>query len=399
MRVPLIILSDNPRGITGLGGRITRELTTRIHERLNNVFGVSVIGVGSGGVHEVNYRVDQVKLTKQYAVNELPYIMEERAAECGARVSDCVLLTIMNAGWQDWLVNPQTLPFGELRRFLTKNQFRKWAYLPIDAENPAGKLGRFEAAIIEKFDRRLAYTEWGADILNQTLGGKHEWCPHGLEIDEFYPRAREAARESFVRRILKSDAGRIAPSTLMIGCVATNTARKDWPLAFATCRDLVRQGKDVGFWGHTNKLFGNWNLLELAEIYDLKDRAVFSMGTLSNDDMAWGYSALDCVLCIGSGEGWGLTGAESLACGIPCVHGNYAGQPQFMPQEFLVDPAAYRVDGFYSSMRPVFDEEDWADAVLDIIGRPASLDPAYAWDGEFGAWVKWEKWLRAGVIR
>ena len=123
-------------------------------------------------------------------------------------------------------------------------------------------------------------------------------------------------------------------------------------------------------------------------------RVMFSNHHLSDEDMAWAYSACDVTLGIGSGGGFEYPLMESLACGVPAIHGNYAGGAELMPKEFLVEPAAFRGDGLYGILRPVYRAYDWADKVMAAKKEDAVL-PAYIdWNNAFPAW---EKWLKEGV--
>ena len=46
----------------------------------------------------------------------------------------------------------------------------------------------------------------------------------------------------------------------------------------------------------------------------------------TDEQMARMYSACNVTLGIGNGEGYGYPIFESLACGVPCIHGTYSGR-------------------------------------------------------------------------
>jgi glycosyltransferase involved in cell wall biosynthesis len=120
--------------------------------------------------------------------------------------------------------------------------------------------------------------------------------------------------------------------------------------------------------------------------------------------MAKNYSACDVTLGIGLGEGFGYPIFESLACGTPCIHGNYAGAAEHMRPEMRVNPVTYRTEGPFGWQRPVHSAADWAQQVEDVVrlmpqgsyagGRGSLLPPYLEWDN---LWPRWEKWLAAGV--
>ena len=124
--------------------------------------------------------------------------------------------------------------------------------------------------------------------------------------------------------------------------------------------------------------------------------AVGSTGRLSDEQMTWAYSACDVTLGIGLGEGFGFPIAESMACGVPCIHVNYGGGAEFMPKELLLDPVAFRPDGAFCSMRPVLSPTQWAAAMQDRTTRSyaAKLPPQLNWTA---LWPRFEGWFRKGI--
>jgi glycosyltransferase involved in cell wall biosynthesis len=140
-------------------------------------------------------------------------------------------------------------------------------------------------------------------------------------------------------------------------------------------------------------------MLALADEFGMRPRMIFTNWHLDDDAMSWAYAACDVTLGIGSGEGWGLPNSEALACGVPCITGDYAGAAEFTPTAFKIEPAAFRLDGYYCNKRPVFRATDWADKVLEVFSnretpRVSLLDPKYLWKN---CWPEWEAWLLEGV--
>jgi glycosyltransferase involved in cell wall biosynthesis len=127
-------------------------------------------------------------------------------------------------------------------------------------------------------------------------------------------------------------------------------------------------------------------------------RIILTTPQFSMDDIAWGLSAMDVVLANGAGVGWGLVASQSLACGVPVIHGNYAGGTDFVPTEFLVDYTGYRLESKWMIRRPDFAAKDWADRVefaLTPEGKALAKLPEYLdWNN---CWPEWQKWLRDGV--
>lgn len=398
MSKPLIVLSDNPNGRTGLG-RQCNETVRRIDAFMPTIFDVCVIGNGGTTSRHTPYPVYPVTFAGDYSIPQLPDIVRDF---CGDEAP--ILFTIMNAGWLHWLAMPEILPSSSpLRKWLEAKKPRVWAYVPVDSTGPHGKLTHIEKSILERFDRVLAYTKFGAQTIDRTLFHEAtvnpdspvtQWLPHGTDGGAFYPRSREEARASEFGKRVARDNGQIPDDVFVVGIVATNSARKNWPLAFRTCAELKRRGEKIGIWAHTNAPLGWWDLLTAADTFGLREDTLFTFGNLSDEDMAWGYAACDVTLGIGDGEGWGMPLAESLACGIPVVTGDYAGATEFVPDAFRIPAEGYRDDGFYLSARPIFVPEEWADRVQWARGKFVELEPQFMW---YNCWPMWEKWLREGV--
>jgi glycosyltransferase involved in cell wall biosynthesis len=358
---------------------------------MGSVYRVGVVAAGGTTSRHCPFPVYPAQIMKDFSIPQLPAIWQDFVGD-----GNGALMCIANAGWLRWLAMPEILPDGELKEFLLHSMMPKWAYVPVEAEGPRGHLIDPEKMILAKFDRVLAYTEFGSRVIGKALGKEIEHIPHGTDEHVFYPRDRERARKSeFGPRILKSPAG-VSMEPLMIGVVATNSQRKDWPLAFETCAELLMRGEKVMLWAHTDKVLGYWDLMTMADEFGMHSNTVITTGNLSDNDLAWGYAACDVTLGIAP-EGWGFPLSESLACGVPVVIGNYAGATEFVPEDFRVQVEAWRYDGFYCARRPVYRAADFADRVQWAKDKPGFLMPEFVWSGENGAWSRWESWLRKGL--
>jgi len=395
-------MSDAPTSPTGLG-RVTRELALRIHRQMPAVFRVATFGLSGTVSRNLPFMQYPITLVDKWKTPELPHVWKDWAGD-----EEGVILTIWNAAWLRWFAIPEEIvdpKYAELREFLMNAKFRRWGYIPVDAEALDGALHDSQRPILERFDRILAYTDFGAKVIEKTLAPKSEsdpqykieHLPHGTDKAIFYPRSRRSARARFIREALKKPAV-IASNIFLIGVVATNTMRKDWPLAFEVCKEIKRRGIKVGVWAHTDKLQKDWDLLYLCDHAGMSDAVMFSDSDLSDEHLALGYAACNVTLGIGAGEGWGLPLAESLAMGIPCIHCDYAGGAEIVPESMRVKPIGWYYDGLYMNRRPILDPRDVADTIgmnQIISDIPASLLPAkYYWEE---CWTEWADWLEAGL--
>ncbi len=402
-QIPFLVISDAVTSPTGLG-RIGRELCIRIHQDLSDVFRLGTLGYGGNTSRVFPWQQYVLSNPDNWKIPELPRTWLDFAGK-----QPGIILFILNASWLSSMANPDLLPDGDLKSFLKSGLFRKWLYFPIDAAGPNGRLVASQGEIIRKFDRVITYTSWAADLVSKTVealpGMKSpfklscDYLPHGTDERIFFPRDRHEARQCFIKRIVRPTDEKERESVLtddvtLIGVVGTNTERKYWPLVFEVCAELKRRGVMVGLWAHTDAVRKYWDLPVLANEFGLERQVIFTNGHLTDEDLAWGYAACDCTLGIGLGEGFGFPIFESLACGIPCIHGDYAGAAEFLPLAFKVKPVMTRYEGFYLNQRPVYNVQDWVTKVRGAIGREVALPEELWWKN---LWPRWAAWLKEGI--
>jgi glycosyltransferase involved in cell wall biosynthesis len=395
-RTPILILSDAVTAGTGLA-RIARDLATRIHAHLPE-FRVGSLGYGGSYSSRLGFPQYQMEMS-DWVVHNLPEVWEDFAGD-----EKGIILWIWDGSRALWFARPECCPDQRLRKWLAKAPIQKWGYFPIDATGPHDKLTGILKHTIEGYDRILAYSGWAEAILRRTLSSPKldglTNLPHGLDTSVFYPRDRHAARHGFGERIgartAKGKWFNIPDDVFLVGIVATNQIRKDWGLGIQTVAELAKDRK-VMIWGHTDVLERHWSIPALLNDFGLIDNHIITSLDLSDEQMAWAYSACDLTLSIGLGEGFGFGAAESLACGTPTIAPNYGGG-EFIPKEFLVEPAAWRLEGPYDCYRPVMDVTDFARQALKVslTDRPqGSLLPSrYEWPR---LWPEWAEWLKVGL--
>ena len=255
--------------------------------------------------------------------------------------------------------HPEGLP-GDAPRFLCQASFKRFGYFPVDSTGPGDKLSSLPAAALQGYDRILGYTKFGAGVLSRSIGHPVDWIPHGLDMDVFRPRDRKAARIAMG----------FSERDLVMGCNMTNQPRKDWALWASIAAHLKRSHPNVKLWAHIDTLERAWSLPALIEDYGLAQNVKVTMaGTLTDEELSYFYSACNIVILPSLGEGWGYPISEALACGVPCIHGDYAGGAEMLPPEMRVPIQAWRVDTPYNCVRPVFDPAAWAERTMDVVAH------------------------------
>jgi glycosyltransferase involved in cell wall biosynthesis len=401
-RCPLLLISDAPSSSSGLG-RITRELAIRIQEHLSDVCRLSVLGYGGPGSRSFGFTQYSIEGMVDWIVPSLPEVWEDFAGD-----EKGIVMTVWDASRLMWFSQPARCEMLNgnpiFRNWLINAPFKRWGYFPIDAEGPNEKLSFPLVQTLLGFDKILAYGEWGRQVVQRSIGEEQsrirtlDALPHGIDTNVFYERDRAQCRQKFgsitgARLLIHApQLLSIMENEVLVGIVATNQPRKDWALGIQAAALLAKERK-LRLWIHTDGLERAWSIPALLADYGLLDRAMISTGFLSDDDMAQAYSACDLTLGIGP-EGWGLPLGESLACGTPVITGSYAGGAEITPKEMHVEPIAYRLEGLYACVRPVFNVNDWVERSIQNLDKRASLDPQYAWKN---LWPRWEAWFRRNI--
>jgi glycosyltransferase involved in cell wall biosynthesis len=403
-RLNLLVISDAIAANTGLA-RITRDLVTRVHAKLGDIYRVGAAGCGSPGSCKFGFPTYNLEGMRDWIIPSLPEIVEDFAGN-----DPVTLLFVWDLHRIAWLAEPRLseasllkeLP--QLRQWAIKRPFRFWCYTPIDASGPNDRLTFPLMRSARGVDRLVCYGPFGEGVLRRTIGDEEADkrhlinIPHGISGDVFYERGRTLCRRMFLQitggQQINEDHGPIADDECLIGICATNLSRKDWPLAIETCA-LIAKDRRIRVWIHTNKYEGDYSIPALLVDYGILDKAVISLGILPDDKMAEAYSACDLTIAPGLGEGMGYPIFERLFCGTPCVHGNYGGAPHWMTNpDLLVEPVAYRYEGSYACKRPVFRPEDFVEKIVPLIGKRTNGNSGLEWNN---LWPQWERWFRGAL--
>lgn len=397
--VPILFVSDAIGASTGLA-RIARDLSTRLHRHLPDLYRVATFGYGSPGSSKFGFTQYNMDGMSEWVLPTLPKVWEDFAgSEKG------IIFCIWDLARLEWFSQPKHSALlnnrDYLLEFLVKAPFKRWIYPPMDATGANDKLSYPLARILVGFDRIIAYSEWAGAIIDRSLARAYGTTPslsHGIDSSVFYERNRDFSRGLFfsitgAQHLLGKEVAPIGRDEILVGVVATNQARKDWPLAIEAFSILAKERK-ARLWIHTDHIERYWSFVTMLVDFGVLDQTIISVNELTDDKMAQAYSACDVTIAPGRGEGFGYPIFESLFCGTPCVHGDYGGAPGKMEDEMLVTPRGFHYEGSYPSRRPVFDAEDFVDGIRNVIGRRATVPTELDWDH---VWPQWEKWFREGV--
>lgn len=410
---PLILFGDGPRLTSGLA-RIARDLAMRIVTEQEDL-GVRLLQVGvdfPSGWHWQPWDFYGFQPTEQDQGREAVATVVMELRQQGPDVAPVV--------WG--LTDPSR--FYDITRLALDTEDtevdteRLWLYAAIDAWNPQQAIGGPAADAVCTCERLLGYGQWGAGVLRKTLeqdadrtalehnAGRDRkvppvaYLPHGIDTRTFQPAGSlDRADETFRTWYPGGD-------RLIIGCVATNQPRKDLGTLFAAAAEIQQQGRAVAVWLHTDKLTHAWDVGELVQQFCLrKDQILVSTGELTDLQLAARYAWSDVTYAPGLGEGFGYPIVESLACGTPVVHGDYAGGVELIPdRSWLVPPVAWRLESIYALQRPVYHPKAVAEALLKATSANEDQATTMAYCSGSVAhldwqhlWPRWRAWIKKGL--
>lgn len=390
---PILFLSDNPTASTGLA-RITRNIAGQLSR--SPKFRVGTLGMCGNTSRKLPFA--------QYTFPQdgywgMPHLQE--AWQDFAGKEHGIVMTIWDVTRTIWLSRPEFCLDPELAKWLGQGHFDLWGYVTLDYTGPQDRLSGMATDSLMGYRRLLAYTQWGQGVIERSTGQPGakarglDWLPHGLDLRKWEIRDKAKARERFYPLVHEGDR--------LTGAIGTNQARKDWGLVASICQQLLSRDKRSRFWWHVDRPEHIWSINSLLQDFGLRDTTVVTQ-YMSGDELCWCYNACDLTLHPGLGEGFGYPIFESLACGTPVLHGDYAGGADVLRQcghdAMLVTPEAWRLDGIHSQVRPVYDPTLWADTVETRLATEYDREVLRAsvahlgWDA---LWPSWQRWFEEGL--
>lgn len=394
---PILFLSDSPSLHTGLA-RITRDLASLLSR--SPKFRVGTLGMGGDYSRHLPFAQYNFPQDGQWGAQHLEQVWRDFAGQ-----ERGVVFTIWDSTRTFWLSQPRWCQDERLKRFLSEGHFALWGYFPIDATGPGDRLSALATESLLGYNRVLTYTDWARGVVERSLGQveasrrRLDWLPHGLDLNLWQIRDKQEARRRFYPLLHEGD--------VLIGVVGTNQARKDWGLAAQCAQRLLAENPRVRFWWHIDVLERYWSVNALLADFGLSEHVLVTT-QMTDAGLCWAYNACDLTWHPGLGEGFGYPIFESLACGTPSVHVDYAGGADVLRQcqadMLLVEAKQFRFDGLHNQVRPVVEPKDWLETTQVI------LDPKFIqWDREklrasvaHLSWANlwegcWRRWFEEGL--
>jgi hypothetical protein len=184
--IPIMFVGDAPDTTSGLG-RILRDLATVLTSSPH--YRVSTLGYA--GVGSVKLPFTQYQMTWTPDPVQSLQLSLERAFEDFTRGEQGIVMTVWDPSRLHWLAQPAMIEHDlRLRDWLlhvrTIHRMILWGYIPVDSEGPHGRLTAMTHDTLLGYDRLLAYTKFGEDLILSTIGPEQaairglSWLPHAI---------------------------------------------------------------------------------------------------------------------------------------------------------------------------------------------------------------------------
>lgn len=240
-------------------------------------------------------------------------------------------------------------------------------YMPVDGGNqdPADMrtLSRLHAAVW--------YTRFGhGEAVKAGFQGAQHIIPHGIDIQQFHPMARDEAR-----RILDLN---VPKNAFIVGNLNRNQPRKRLDLTTQIFAAWIRKHhlantflllhcaqKDIG-----------WDLRRVAAFHGVADRLLLTGGESirelqSTRHLQLIYSSLDVQMTTTMGEGWGLTTMEGMACGVPQIVPDSSALGEWALPAVKVPCSRTLMHAEINTTGMLVDEAPFVDALHSLYGDKA----------------------------
>lgn len=371
--IPILFLGDAPDSHTGLG-RIGHDLAWLVSSMPE--FRVGYLGRLAFGRAKFPWAQYSFGLNEQWGEGRI-----QEAWEDFSQGQRGIIFTCWDASRLLWFTTGQGTP---LEKFLTGGTFERWGYFMADAAGvDPNALPQEQAHVVSQYDRALMASRWAYSLAHRIEGPELDWLPHPMNLEVYRPLGRMFGRSAWG----------VGNNDTLIGCCMTNQARKHWPTVF----EAVAKMKDKPrLWMHTDLLLHYWDLQALAVEYGIGDQIIYEGRSLTDTELAMRYSACDVTVVISGGEGFCYPVAESLACGVPVVVGDYGAQAELIPAAWRVPPITTVIDTSHNVRRAIYSGAD----VAEILNRVLNLPTVEECVGlvkhlnmkELG--LPWKKWFR-----
>jgi glycosyltransferase involved in cell wall biosynthesis len=224
----------------------------------------------------------------------------------------------------------------------------------------------------------VAMTEFGADEIAKLGLPRPPVVYHGVDSDAFHPvsadrmlvvNGKKLRDKAACRKLFGAD-----PRGRWILRTDRNVPRKRYPELFRAMAPVLADRPDTSLIIHCSAMDLGGDLMDSISKYPPQIRSQIVLtdagGRIDRSLLVALYNAAD-VYVSNSAEGFGLTIAESLACGVPAVGIDYSSVPEVIGPGGIVTPIASLIDNEYGYFWAGANQKLLGDAVASLLDNEA----------------------------
>lgn len=214
------------------------------------------------------------------------------------------------------------------------------SYIPVDGHNLPLTWGP-----VAELTNPVAMSKFGQEAIPGS-----QLVYHGVDTDQFWPVSRERPITKSDGTICKTKADckrsiGISADAFVVGRVDANQGRKDYAALWKALVPVMKKNADIVAYFHckpSEQRSGTNMAALLSRSPQTMARFRFPQGgsgSVSQQDLNAIYNSFDVFVSTSRGEGFGLTLAEALACGVPVIAQDCSAIPEVVgPGGELIQP-------------------------------------------------------------
>ena len=309
--------------------------------------------------------------------------------------------------WGDWRPDAALLlgDFVAARLFMRPymdafKQVPTFHYVPIEGVDLPPAWGA-----LWRIARPVATSEFGADQIAKVMGYRPAVVYHGIDADAFRPASetapivmRDAKDEKLLHRISSKAKAKAFfgqdPRKRWVLRTDRHMPRKNYNALLRAMAPVLASRDDTVLVLHCQEWDqGGYLPDSISKLpKDVQDKILLTrLGAIPRDVLVVLYNAAD-VYASTSAEGFGLTIAEAIACGVPAVGLDYSSVPEVIGPAGMVVPINTLTDNEYDHFWARPDEEAFGKSVTWLLDHPhraqslGALGPRHVKDN-----FRWDK--------
>ncbi len=302
--------------------------------------------------------------------------------------------------WGDWKPDAAVL-LGDFAavRFFVRPYIKDFASLPTFHYMPVEGVDLPPAwGVLWQMIQPIAMSRFGGVEITKVTGRPTPVIYHGVDAEVFRPATPDRPfvvtdPTSGIMHSVKTKEGAKAffqqdPSCKWVLRTDRHMPRKLYNSLFRAMAPVLEEREDVRLVIHCGIADQGGNLMDSLSKYPepIRERVILTgLGPVPREVLAILYNAAD-VYASPSAEGFGLTIAEAIACGVPAVGIDYSAVPEVIGPAGTVIPPANLIDNEYDHFWARPDEAAFGQAVAWFLDHPqrargiGSLGPSHVRD-------------------